>query len=146
MQEVKDFGSRHRKKMKEKNEKKLKHLVWKFGTKEKTVWDMMTKEEKKPMGDPSLFREDGRLEGEGLRDPAVVMGEGEELCLTEEEKDILRLGPKFCIYKNLCEEEFEADLEETIMKVKWDMMGEELNGSERTSDDVAMEVLLGKKE
>ena len=98
------------------------------------------------MGNPLLFGEGDKLVGEGMKDPAVVMGEGEELRLTENEIDILRLGPKFCIFKNLCEEEFEADLEETIMKVKWDMMGDELNGKERTTDDIAMEVLLGKKE
>ena len=146
VQEVKAYGVKHRKEVKKKNDEKLKHLVKKFGLKQKNVWDLMTREEKKPMGDPSLFREDGNLMGEELRNPAVVMGEGEELSLTKEEKDILRLGPKFCVFKNLDEEEFEADLEETIMKIKWDMMGEEDNGGERAKDDIAMEVLLGKKE
>ena len=144
--DVKKMGIKHGKKIKEKNEKKLQHLVKKYGMKPKNCWDLLTKEERNLMGNPSLYGEGNILVGEMMKDPAVVTGEGEELRLTEDEISVLRLGPKFCIFKNLCEEEFEADLEETIMKVKWDMMGEEVNGKVRTDADIAMEVVLGKKE
>ena len=146
MEEVKSYGVKHRKDVRMKNEKKLQHLVKKFGERHRSYRDLMTKDEMESTGNPSLFREELELEGEGMKDPAVVKGEGEELVLKKEEIDILRLGPKFCTYKNLIEEEFEADLEETIMKIKWDMMGDEKDGKERTTDDIAMEVLLGKKE
>ena len=38
---------------------------------------------------------------------------------------MLKLGRKFCVLKTLNDEEFEAALEECIMKIKWDMMGDE---------------------
>ena len=145
MEEVKRNGNKHRKEVRMKMEKKLQHLVRKYGVRSRSCRDLITKDELEFVGNPSLFMEDGNLEGEVVRNPAVVVGEGEELVLTEEEIEVLKLGPKFCLYKNLSEEEFEADLEETIMKIKWDMMGEEQRGKERTTDDVAMEVLLGKK-
>ena len=40
---------------------------------------------------------------------------------TEDEMSLLKLGPKFWLLGRVCEEKFEVDVKETIMKVKWDM-------------------------
>ena len=60
----------------------------------------------------------------------------------------MRLGPKYCLYKRLNEEDFETDLEECVMKVKWDMLGEGSDNESkkrRKSEDIALEVLLGEE-
>ena len=38
---------------------------------------------------------------EKLREPEIVCGEGEIMEITEDEKRVLALGPKFCVRKNL---------------------------------------------
>ena len=79
-----------------------------------------------------------------MKDPVIVLGEGEEIILSKEEREISKLGPKFCTYKNLLEEDFEADIEECILKIKWDMMSDE-NKGEPGLEDKALEVLLGEE-
>ena len=81
-----------------------------------------------------------------MRDPAIVAKEGEEVTISKNEREFLKLGPKYCLYKRLNEENFETDLEECIMKVKWDMLGEGSDNESkkrRKSEDIALEVLLG---
>ena len=55
----------------------------------------------------------------------IVCRGDEEIHLSDEELDVLALGPKFCIFNNLNEETFERELEECIIKFRWEMMGEE---------------------
>ena len=54
-----------------------------------------------------------------------MVGEGETIELSDDEYDLLRLGPKYCLYNKLNDEEFETDVEECLMKVKWDMMADD---------------------
>ena len=72
----------------------------------------------------------------------IVASMDEEISLNNEEIEVLKLGPKFCLLKNLTEEGFEADLEEAIMKIKWDLMGED-DQEAPGLEDVALRVLLG---
>ena len=80
-----------------------------------------------------------------LKKPVVVESFCEEIILSENEVDILTLGPKYNLYSGINEENLEVEVEEMIMKVKWDMMGDK---DEKTRDpaDIAMEVALGKEE
>ena len=41
-----------------------------------------------------------------MRNPVVVCRRGESIQLSDDELSVLRLGPKFCVYANLDEEEF----------------------------------------
>ena len=53
--------------------------------------------------------------------------EDEKIVLTDEEKDLLTLGPKLCVRNRLCETDLEVcmtDLEVCIMKYGWEVMGE----------------------
>ena len=65
------------------------------------------------MGSPRIFYEE--LEPEIIKNPVVVECEGEEIKLTEDEVNALKLGPKFNLYVYLSDEEFETDMEEAIM-------------------------------
>ena len=51
--------------------------------------------------------------------------EGEEIFLDESEVSVLALSLKFCILNKLCDETFERELEECIVKYRWEIMGEE---------------------
>ena len=75
----------------------------------------MSREVRDFMGNPLIFG--GGSKGGGGEDKDC------KISITEEEKTLLKLGPKFCMLRNLIEEEFEADLEECIVKIKWDMIG-----------------------
>ena len=60
-------------------------------------------------------------------EPVIVCLEDEEIVLTDEEKDLLTLGPKLCVRNRLCETDLEVcmtDLEVCIMKYGWEVMGE----------------------
>ena len=72
----------------------------------------------------------------------IVENIDETISLNNDEIEALKLGPKFCLFKNLTEEGFEADLEEAIMKIKWDLMGEDKHEAPGL-EDVALRVLLG---
>ena len=65
------------------------------------------------------------IKPEKLKDPVIVCRHGEVIELSENEKSVLRLGPKFCDYVNLSEEDFEVEIEQTILKYKWETIDEE---------------------
>ena len=102
---------------------------------------VVDKEVVKLMGNPKILL-DEELKPEEMRKPVVVLGEGEKIELNVDEVEVLSLGPKFCQYNNLVDEEFETDLEECLMKVKWDFMGDD-KGPKSGLEDVALRVLLG---
>ena len=53
-----------------------------------------------------------------MKDPVLVEGKDGPIVISEDEREFLKLGPKFCLFKNLNEEEFETDVEECVMKIK----------------------------
>ena len=97
------------------------------------------------MGAPKIFTEEGVIKKEEIKNQVIVEGPGEVIKLDENERAALKLGPKFCMYNKLSDEEFEVDVEECILKIKWDLMGDE-NKPRRGSEDKALEVLLGVEE
>ena len=146
-EEVRSYGSQHRRHLKDKYKKKTEHLMKKFGdqSKSRILWEDVGKDVKDIMGTPAIFTKEGGIIREEIKNPVIVLGPGEEdIVLNENEMAALRLGPKFCVFKKLSEEEFEVDVEECILKIKWDMMGED--GKVRDSADKALEVVLGVEE
>ena len=139
VEDVKKYTSSHREKLKTKYKKKVEHLVKKFGIQKKVGLSSVMLEQ---MGNPRIFSEE--IKPEEIKDPVVVEMVGEEIKLSEDETNALKLGPKFNLYVDLCDEEFETDVEEAILKVKWDLMGED-NTEEKGLEDIALEVLLGKE-
>ena len=75
------------------------------------------------------------------------MMEGETINLTDGEKKVLALGPKFCVRKHLDEEEFMVEVEECITKVRWERMGEEIDKKKRkNSADIAIMSILDEEQ
>ena len=85
------------------------------------------------------------LKPDVMKKPVIVEGEGEKIELSDDEIEVLALGPKFCLLNNLDEEQFAADIEECMMKVKWDMRNDDEN-DDKGDEDIALQVLLGKTE
>ena len=116
-------------------------MVKKYSTKknipvEKDLLDMM--------GNPRIFVDDEKVTVDEVKNPIIVEFEGETVALSDDEIEVLKLGPKFCVYVDLDSEEFETDLEESILKVKWDMMTTDNVKTDKGLEDVALEALLGK--
>ena len=141
VEEVKSVCNQLRMTLRTKNRKKVEHLVRKFGVKK---FEGVDREVFKKMGEPKIFV-DNSIEAEDIKKPVIVEGEGETVTLSEEECEALMLGPKFCLYNNLEEEEFETALEECIMKVKWDLMGEERQ-PKGGLEEIAFKIALGEEE
>ena len=137
--EVRTSNNKLRMKLRMKFKKKVEHLVRKFGAKR---FEGVDKEVFKLMGEPKIFVSDV-FEAEDIKKPVLVEGEGESISLSDDECAALMLGPKFCLYNNLEEEEFETAVEECIMKVKWDLMGEEKK-TKPGEEDIALGILLGE--
>ena len=104
----------------------------------------MDKEVREIMGNPTIFDDKVIFGGDAVKPPVIVEGVGEDIVLSKAETEMLQLGPKFCLYKNLCEEEFEADVEECLMKVRWDLMGDD-DKPEPDVVNIAWEIALGKE-
>ena len=144
MDQIKKTGRDYRKKLKHKNSSKVKHLVRKFGKKRhEEVLESMTDEMREMMGDPDIFDDEKDVRGEEMKNPVLVEGKDGPIAISEDERELLRLGPKFCLLKNLSEEEFETDVEGCVMKIKWDLMGD---NEEPRKEDIALRILLGERE
>ena len=147
MMSVREYIVGYKKRLRDKNRRKVEHLTKKYGMKRSNQlrWGDVNDEMKRMMGTPRMFMDDCVMKGETVVDPVIVEGENEQIVLSENERELLKLGPKFCTFNRLVDEDFETDLEECIMKVKWDMMGDG-EEKERGSEEKAFEILLGKKE
>ena len=146
IKETRNNGEKLREKLREKNVRKIEELEKKYGGKIE-VFEELTEKENEEYGEAKLFQENCDMRGEVLREPEVVRGKDEVIMLSEEEKQVLALGPKFCVRKRLNEEEFDVDLEECIAKVKWEMMGEDMkNEGEKDLADVAIMAIHSDEE
>ena len=103
-------------------------FVKKFGVKKNLLRPEFDKEMKKFVGAPGTLDDKEEVQIAYVIEPVVVEGVGETIVLSEDEREALKLGPKFCVLNDLCEETFEADIEECLLKVKWDMMSHSRTG------------------
>ena len=78
-EDVRSFGSKHRRNLKEKYRKKTEHLVKKFGDQSKSSirWDEVGKDVRDIMGTPAIFAMEGESKIEDIKDPVIVLGPGE---------------------------------------------------------------------
>ena len=60
--------------------------------------------------------EDGGLRGVQISEPILVNGRDQKIELSQEEKQVLTLNPKFCVYNQIRKEDFEVELEQAIIK------------------------------
>ena len=86
-------------------------------------------------GGARIFSEECKMVAESVEGPVIVCKEGEEFDVSEDERQAMALGPKFCVVGDLSEEEFETAVEECIAKLRWDMMSEE---DRKRKEDPAM--------
>ena len=115
MKSVKEYTANYKKRLRDMNKKKIEHLVKKYGRMRKNDqlrWVDVDEDVRRMMGTPRMFKDDDEMTVEMVRDPIIVEGENENIVLSEDERELLKLGPKFCLYNKLLEEDFETDVEE----------------------------------
>ena len=121
MKSVNENCKKLRDKLKTKNTKKCEFLKGKYGMKENCLDELNTVDAKK-YGMARIFKDGNGMKGVNDMEPTIVYMKNEEpIELTNDEKSVLALGPKFCIMNNLNEETFEREIEETIIKYRWEM-------------------------
>ena len=140
-EEVMGYTTRLRVKLKVKYSKKVEHMVKKYGVvRNRCDVDKVMLEY---MGEPKILVED--VGPDKTRDPVIVENTGETIVLSKDELELLRLGPKYCLFVNLTEENFETDVEEAVMKIKWDLMGDD-GKTPPGEEDIAHRIVLGDNE
>ena len=128
MAEIRAGATVIRSKAKVKFKNKEVFLVKKYGVKKNTGTEALVELNRMDQlryGGCRIFDSDYKWVTEDAREISVVSKPGRNVAIDEDEKNILKLGPKFCILAQLDEERFESELEQTIMKVKWESMGNE---------------------
>ena len=110
-----------RKRARDKFKKKEEFLVKKYS--QKLTFEGMeglNKEDRKKFEGCRIFKNGYKWMSEEARTPSIVCTGGNELRISDDEMRLLKLGPKFCVMSKLDEENFEVELEQTILKIKWD--------------------------
>ena len=126
--------------------KKKRFLVTKYGQKSGMMMNELSKEDQSKYGGSWIFDEKWKWDPIEAMEPCVIRGEDKSMMINEDERNLLKLGPKFCVLSNLCDEEFEVELEQSLMKVRWDMMSEEDKNKRKTLSDVAIDNILDEDE
>ena len=108
--------------MKKKYDKKFKFLVDKYGERYNVVNELKNEDLEK-YGRAQVLKNEYKVRDEYTEEPTIVCMINEEVQLSEDEAEVLKLGPKFCVMNRLCEETFEREIEECILKYRWEKMG-----------------------
>ena len=119
---TKNEGMRLRQSCKVKNERKLRFLKKNYGMKTMGLSELSEEVGLKYM-DAKVYS-GVEIVPQKMRDPVIIRREGEEFSINEEEMSVLRLGPKFCEYMSLSDVNFEIEVEQTVLKYKWETMDE----------------------
>ena len=148
MRSMNDTASTTRQKSRIKFRKKEKFLATKYGNQEE--FDTMaglSEVDRKKYGKARIFQEPCNITPIAGTDPAVVDDDENEVKLSKDEKSLLVLGPKYCTYNALTEESFEVELEQCIVKLKWEMMGNDVKNKKNESlCDIAINAILDDDE
>ena len=119
-----------RDKLRKKNLKKVEFLMKKYKKSEDPL-DELTSDDRTKYGGARIFNDDSMMRRMDDDKPVIVVRENEVITLSKDEESVLALGPKFCVLNNLNDEEFERELEESIVKLRWELMSEELELEEK---------------
>ena len=127
---IKINGKVLRDKLRKKNLKKVEFLMKKYKKSEDPL-DELTSDDRTKYGGARIFNDDSMMRRMDDDKPVIVLRENEVITLSKDEESVLALGPKFCVLNNLNDEEFERELEESIVKLRWELMSEELELKEK---------------
>ena len=146
VKKCKEDGIKKREIYSMKYKKKLDFLVKKYGKREVGL-DELEIEDQEMYWNASVFNEDD-MRPMRMKNPVIVCGKNEEIKLNEDELSLLRLGPKFCEYTNLNDEDFEVEVEQAIVKFKCETMNEDEDGKHGIKNEdpaeIAMSVLFSE--
>ena len=120
---------------------KFKFLTKKYGGTESKELAELSESDQQRYGGAWIFDENKKWDKIEAVEPCVIRGEDKSMGLSDDERNLLKLGPKFCVLARLCDEEFEVELEQALMKVRWDMLGEEKKNKNKNLGDVAIEAI-----
>ena len=119
-----------RHKVRKKFDKKLRFLEGKYMEKYNPV-DKLNEEDRLRYEGVRIFNDEYSMTKDEENEPMVVCEANETIELSNEEKEVLMLGPKYCVLNRLNEETFQREVEECIVKYRW-----ELRNMEREEDEV----------
>ena len=133
---LRKVGKRKKKELREKNNKKIEHLIKKQKVREEKsrIWRLENKvgegrkTEEKELEKTSAFVEEKFDKIEVEKAETCTVGRVE---LDEDEKAILRMHPKFALRKKLDEEQFELDIECGFAKLRWELGKDENEDNNR---------------
>ena len=108
---INENNNKLRMRMRKKFEKKFEFLKGKYVEKHNPIDELNEADRMKYMG-TRIFSDDCVMKKEEDEDTAVISMSDEDVTLNDDEKSLLSLGPKFCVYNNLCEETFQREVEE----------------------------------
>ena len=144
---VKQNQAKTRTKLRKKNLNKVEFLTKKY-KQESEALEELNSDDRKTYGGAKIFKTDCEMVPDTELEPVVVCRHGEEIVLSKDEQEILSLGGKFNILSNLDEENFEVEVEQMLMKYRWEIMGEENKTKNRKTSlsDIALNVLFDDEE
>ena len=117
-------GAKMRIKVRKKFAKKAEFLKGKYDRKPRPV-DDLNEADKYKYGEANVFKNEYEMKPEEEKDPLIVNMDEDEVKLSEDEKSVLVLGPKFCVLNDLSEETFMRELEVSIVKYRREMRNQE---------------------
>ena len=117
-----------------KNMRKLNHLRNKYGMRDSGLYEL-SEDDQKQYGSAKVYTGED-MRPQELSEPVLVCRQGEEVYLSKNELSVLKLGPKFCEYNNLDEVEFEIEVEQMILKYKWETIGDDKSKNEGGKNEV----------
>ena len=141
MRKLRKFSKRKKKELREKNTKKLEHLIEKQKQREEKtrLWktennrtdDITTEIEN--IKTTSAFIETRFDKIEKQETEPCTVGEVE---LNENEKELMKMHPKFAVRTDIDREQFELDIECGFTKLRWEIGKEEENEKEKEQKEV----------
>ena len=135
-----------RKRTRDKFKKKEKFLVGKYGMKDEVMLPDLSGMDKSKYEGCKIFNAEYDWRTEEAREISVVCKPGQGLMIDEDEQNLLKLGPKFSILTRLDDERFENELEQAIMKMRWDKMGIDDENKKKSESDAAIELVLDEEQ
>ena len=97
---VKENNLRLRQRVRKKNVKKFNYLVGKYEVRN-NVLDELSSEDRLKYGKAMIFDDDSEMGNVECQEPIIVCSPEDKIELSEDEIEVLRLGPKFCVLKAL---------------------------------------------
>ena len=124
IKEVKQEVDRNRQDCKVKNKEKVEHLKSEYGDRIEKDRRVTLPQQLSKYGGVKVFAEGCDLLCEELKGPLVIQREGFPITLSDGEKALFTLGPKFVVYEKCNEEQFVTNVEISLLKYKWDKMSD----------------------